>query len=219
MSKDVVFELEGASLDFGAGPVPADLHLRVRAGDRLALVGGSGSGKSTVLRMLLGFARPDRGHLAFEGSPYDASRVAAIRCRVGYLPQALDPRSEGLGDVMETLFRARRNRPTPTPQRLESVLRSLGLEADAASKPLGRLSGGERRRALLSLVLLLDRDILFLDEPTASLDRESAIRVVSALPTGTTVVVTTHDLDLFSGAGFRPVELATAGRSPRVDAE
>jgi iron complex transport system ATP-binding protein len=181
-----------------------DVTLEVARGEVLALVGPNGSGKSTLLAALARDLPPREGRIVLGGADVHALPRRAFARRVARLPQ--DPQApEGL--VVEALVAtgryAHRGPLLPLgPEDLRAVreaLRALDL-GDLRLRPVETLSGGERRRAWLAMVLAQGAEIVLLDEPTAALDVRQQWEVLILLrhlnrERGTTLVVSLHDLE------------------------
>ena len=198
--------IEGLKNAFGSHVVHEDLNLTVQRGEVLGVVGGSGTGKSVLLRAIIGLQQPLAGRIEVLGQAVDDEREADevdIRSRWGVLFQG--------GALFSTLTVAE-NIEVPLKQfhpeigdalRREIALykvRLSGLPAVAADKYPSELSGGMRKRAGLARALALDPELLFLDEPTAGLDPIGAAafdELTSELQDtlGHTVFLITHDLD------------------------
>lgn len=168
-----------------------DITLRFEAGPPTVLIGPNGSGKTTLLRTAMGLIRPASGRITWGGSD---DVTVARRALVFQRPVML--RRSVADNVRYALAAACVPRARRAARTLE-LLRQVGLES-LADRPAPRLSGGERQRLALARALARDPAVLFLDEPTASLDPaatlsiEELVRNVSA--SGVKVVMTTHDL-------------------------
>ena len=190
----------------------------LRPGEIVALIGGSGTGKTVLLNQLVGLRHPDDGQVKLFGqdlAKLGTGAVQALRRRFGLLFQ---------DGALFSAMRVAENVATPlrehmpwlsAPLRDEVVnlkLALAGLPPDSASKMPSELSGGMRKRAALARALALEPELLFLDEPTSGLDPISArefdrtLRVlVDSL--GLTVLLTTHDLDSLWGLADRIIVL------------
>ena len=195
LASDALVDLRRVSYRFGADVVLEEIDLGLAEGDRLALLGPNGGGKSTLVRLVLGLLRPAAGTL---------KRRAGLR--LGYVPQfpAFDRhfpvRVEEM--ILQGRLRDRRRlRPfaAPGPRDrglVDEVIARLDLGALRRAY-LDELSGGEMKRALVARALVAEPDLLFLDEPTAALDepsRRAFWALLAGLPEKTAIVLATHDL-------------------------
>jgi len=202
---DPVISVRGIVNRFGAQLVHDGLDVEIRAGEVFGIVGGSGSGKSVLLRTLLGLQRPASGSVRIEGQEVTTQserELLAVKRRYGVMFQR--------GALFSSLSVAQ-NVELPIIEHFRigrALLRELallrirmvGLPEDAAMKFPAQLSGGMTKRAALARALALDPAILLLDEPTSGLDPISAAafdKLVLELQEGLalTVVMITHDLD------------------------
>ena len=182
--------LEGLSVRFGGMQALQPLHLRLRRGERLALVGANGSGKTTLLRALHGLVPSEGRRELHAGANGIAPRLAMVFQKPFVL--SLSVRANVmLGLWLRGVPRLERQ------QRCAAALLRVGLD-DVATRSALALSGGQQQRLALARAWALRPDLLLLDEPTANLD-PSAKREVEALveeiaAEGTTVVMSTHNL-------------------------
>ena len=190
-----LLRLERASCRYGGDLALEEVDLELARGDRLALLGPNGGGKTTLLRLLLGLRPPSSGRLRWE-TPRGALRL-------GYVPQFPGFDRHFPLRVAEVVLQGRLAERRPL-RRLPSAARAaaaetierLGLGALAGAY-LDELSGGELKRTLVARALVARPDLLVLDEPTASLDEPSRRvlwELVGELPRTTAVVLATHDL-------------------------
>ncbi len=192
-----------------------DLDLTINPGDVISLVGGSGTGKTTLLRQILGLETPTRGHISIAGEPVSTLSTRGAASKVGMLFQhgALFSAFSVLDNIA---FALRELGTLPDDVIRDAALVKLqmvGLEAKHASKMPSDLSGGMVKRVALARALIMDPPLLLLDEPTAGLDPESADGFCSLLRSlhqelGLTVVMVTHDLDTLFELSTRVAVLA-----------
>jgi ABC-type multidrug transport system ATPase subunit len=180
------------SLRFGRHRVLRDITLSVQPGERVALLGLNGAGKTSLIRCMLGLV-PFEGQLAVAG--YDVRREG-LRARhsLGYVPQRAPAFDGTLEEVLAFFSRLRGIDPAEVEQRLAA----LGLDlAGHAAKPVRALSGGMLQKLLLALALAARVRLLLLDEPTANLDpaaRREFLKALSAVDGETTILLASHRL-------------------------
>jgi len=204
-AREKVIEVRGLRNQFGAQVVHDKLDLDVWRGEIVGVVGGSGSGKSVLLRSIIGLNRPAAGSVRLLGeemTQVSETRRAEVERRCGVLFQngALFS-SLTVAENVSVPMREHYRLAPALMQRLAALKIALaGLPAEAGAKYPSELSGGMVKRAALARALALDPDILFLDEPTAGLDPIGAAAFDQLILTlreslGLTVFLITHDLD------------------------
>ena len=203
---DVIISVRGLKNTFGDQVVHEDLNLDVYRGEIIGVVGGSGTGKSVLMRSIIGLQTPDEGEITVFGESTigrGETEAVDIRKRWGILFQG--------GALFSTLTVAENVEvpikefyPNLDPVLLDEIASykvvMTGLPADAGPKYPAELSGGMKKRAGLARALALDPELLFLDEPTAGLDPIGAAafdELTKSLQRtmGLTVFLITHDLD------------------------
>ncbi|WP_313457033.1 ABC transporter ATP-binding protein [Stenotrophomonas sp.] len=202
----LAIRVRGLTNRFGSQTVHDNLDLDVRRGEILGVVGGSGTGKSVLMRSILGLRHPDAGQIEVLGVDARSEKPADrlhIERNTGVLFQdgALFS-SLSVGENVQVPLKEH-HRELPERWHYELALLKVklaGLPADAINKLPSQLSGGMRKRAGLARALALDPPLLFLDEPTAGLDPIGAAafdRLIKTLQEalGLTVMLITHDLD------------------------
>ena len=182
--------VEGLVRGYGSHQVLQGLDMAVEEGSIYGLLGPSGCGKTTLLKVILGFLKPESGTLSVKGDIPGSD--------VGYSPQeiALYPDLS----IAETLrFHGRLHG-----MKAEQILSRQSwlidfLDLPEPNRPVGKLSGGQKRRVSLAVALLHEPDLLLLDEPTVGVDPELRARIWNHLQeissSGTTIVITTHYID------------------------
>ena len=186
---------------FGAQVVHDKISLDVMSGEILGIAGGSGSGKSVLLKTLTGLHRPDAGKVLLDGKPIGEVDNAEKASLIGVLFQQ-GALFSSLSVAQNIMFPMRQHTDLPQEQQEPIAAMKLalaGLPADAGLKFPSELSGGMVKRAALARSLALDPRILFLDEPTSGLDPTAASGIDALIlqlnkALGITVVIVTHDL-------------------------
>jgi tungstate transport system ATP-binding protein len=214
-----LISLRAASVHFGAQTALHDISLTLHRGERLALVGANGAGKTTLLRLLNGLQPPSRGQRVLHrvaGPAGDRPPVSAMLFQRPFLLSFSVQRNLQLALWLAGVPAAERG------ARLAGALHRVGLQALAA-RPARALSGGQQQRLALARAWAVRPDILFLDEPTASLDPSAKREVESLIDEfghdGMTLVISSHNLGqvkrlatqvLFLDAGRLRAQLPTA---------
>ena len=198
--------VEGLTNSFGEQTIHEGLSLKVKRGEIIGVVGGSGTGKSVLMRSIIGLQTPDTGDIEVFGRSItrgDPEDVVGVRNRWGVLFQGGALFSTlTVGENVEVPLK--QFYPDISPELMHEIagykVRLTGLPEEAVAKYPSELSGGMRKRAGLARALALDPELLFLDEPTAGLDPIGAAafdaltrQLQQAL--GLTVFLITHDLD------------------------
>jgi ATP-binding cassette subfamily B protein/subfamily B ATP-binding cassette protein MsbA len=225
-------ELRGVGLDYGRGPVLCGLDLSIRAGERIALLGDNGAGKSTTLSLIGGLYPPTRGQVLLDGLSVPDVPEHWLHQQVAMVLQDTFLFSGTLADNL------RYGRPDATDDVVAEVAEAAlvteftdrlpdGLDTVISAGGIG-LSGGQRQRVGIARALLVDSPVVLLDEPTAGLDvnaEELVVQALTRLVEGRTVVMTTHQPAL-TRLATRTVYLRRGGvideaptRSPRQPTE
>ncbi len=203
-----------------------DIGLRVEPGQRLAIVGPTGSGKSLLLRALAWLDPLDEGEVRWHGESPTGPRVVAARSRVVYLPQRPTLFGPDVEADLRAPFALRIHREAGRHLDDNVVghwLEQLGRDASFQGQAVGTLSGGERQIVALVRALALDPEILLLDEPTAAMDaqtRQAVERLIETWQTNAvdgsrTIVWVTHDAEQLERVADDRLSL----RDGRLDSE
>ncbi|HUW27240.1 MAG TPA: ABC transporter ATP-binding protein [Sulfuriferula sp.] len=218
MDAQPVIELDHIVTRFGTQSVHDGVSLSVKRGEMVALIGGSGSGKSVLLKELVGLIKPTAGTARLFGEDVwagDSAQLNRLRQRFGMLFQdgALFSSLNVEQNVAVPLLEHTSLPKSECLHLARLKLALAGLPQSTATKMPSELSGGMRKRVALARALALDPELLFLDEPTSGLDPISArafdqlIRVLSD-GLGLTVFLITHDLDTLLSIIDRVIVLA-----------
>lgn len=200
-----IIQVEGLCTAFGAQQVHNNINLTVRPREIIALIGGSGCGKTTLLRTLLMLHRPQSGQIKVFGVDVwhcTAKEAQSVQKRWGVMFQSSALFSSCT--VIENVLFPLREAVKMTSEVEQDIgllkLSMVGLQSTDAKKYPSELSGGMKKRAALARALVMDPDLVFLDEPSSGLDPQSAEELDSLIlhlrdHLGLTVVMITHDLD------------------------
>jgi len=213
-----IVDINGLWTKYGRTVVHQDLNLEIEQGEILSIVGGSGTGKTTLLRQMLGLERPARGCVKVFGediSEINAEQLQQLRNHWGMLFQqgALYSALTVFENIAQPM---RELKVLPEDLVRDAVLLKMnmvGLGPEQANKMPSDLSGGMVKRVALARALALEPKLLFLDEPTAGLDpdlSEAFVALIKSLhrELGLTVVMVTHDLDTLFALSTRIAVLA-----------
>jgi zinc transport system ATP-binding protein len=198
-----VLELDRVSFSYGNEVAVSSATFSIERGDFLGIIGPNGGGKTTLLRLMLGVLRPQAGTLRLLGGTPEKARIAA-----GYVPQETTSNKGfpiSVKDVVLSGLAARRgfgkSFTKEDHRRAYEFLEELGLSA-LRSRTIGALSGGQRQKVLLARALVAGPAILFLDEPTASIDTTGSDEIYAFLRAlnekGTTIILVTHNIGVVS---------------------
>jgi zinc transport system ATP-binding protein len=195
-------EVQDVRFAYNGQPALLEVNLTVQPGDFMAMIGPNGGGKTTLLKLMLGLLEPQAGRVRLQGRP-----PREMSHRVGYMPQDVHVNTRFPVSALDVVLMG-----TLTPERMRirytrkdreaarRALARLGMEGYAGHR-LGELSGGQRQRIFLSRALVTDPRILFLDEPTASIDtpgQADFYRLLKELNERVTIIIVSHDLMVIS---------------------
>jgi putative ABC transport system ATP-binding protein len=175
----------------------SEISFDLFTGEKAVLCGKSGSGKSSVLRALLGLLPLTQGMIRFQEKPLDAASVQAVRSRIAYIGQEPILGAESVREALLLPFQFKSHHGhKPTEAQIMDVLQRLHLPADILRQDSGRISGGEKQRIALARGLLLGKSIYLLDEVTSALDAASKQAVFEVFSDASlTVLSVAHDPD------------------------
>jgi zinc transport system ATP-binding protein len=195
-------EVEHVFYSYEGAEVLKDVTFSLEQGEFLGIIGPNGGGKTTLLKLLLGILKPDRGKIRIlSQEPHAASH------RVGYVPQNMDFNRSFPISVMDVALMGRLSRSRmgkryteEDREKVRNVLQKVGMW-EYRDRPISKLSGGQRQRVFIARALSTNPEILFLDEPTAGVDAEFQTHLYDFLKEinrEVTIVVITHDIGVIS---------------------
>ncbi|NLK66083.1 MAG: ABC transporter ATP-binding protein [Campylobacteraceae bacterium] len=193
-----MIEVKSLSFSYGKEPVLKDVSFSYDNKDLLAIIGPNGGGKSTLLKLLLGLLKPDSGEIKILGA--EPKKSAKL---IGYVPQHIPINSAFPISVLEVVLMGviDRNRFYTKKDRVDALqaLETVGM-SEFANRRISELSGGQRQRVYIARALVSKAKMLFLDEPTASIDTKGQVEIYNILErvneSGVGVVMISHDLNV-----------------------
>ncbi len=178
MIQDEIIRYEDVGMKYNNKKVLSDFNLRIKRGQKILLKGKSGTGKSTLFKMLLGFEKPTEGILYYRNRHLESGIVWEIRKEVSYVSQETDLGEGPVKVLLEEIFSYPPNRDKMDPEKLHTLMQDFELEEDTLDKNFEDLSGGEKQRIGILIALMLGREVFLLDEATSALDSELKKKVV-----------------------------------------
>ncbi len=199
-----MIRIDNACIKYNDKTLFKGLSLHVAKGETVCISGESGSGKTSLLRALLGFVPLAEGSIELDGIPLNAQTTEKIRRRVTYIPQELSFPTEWVKEMVMLPFELKANHSSVFSQeKLFENFRLLGLKEELYEKRVGEISGGQKQRIMLAVSALLDKPVFVADEPTSALDAESVHKVLDFFrhraQNGQTLIMVSHDRELSAG--------------------
>ena len=197
-----VIEIQDLWFSYNGRPVLKDINLKLPGGGFTAMIGPNGGGKTTLMKLMLGLIKPDKGVVKVFGQP--PSQVAH---RLGYVPQEIGINKDFPISVMDVVLMGRLNsfKGWPHHSRKDRIAAQKVLEQldmwEYRNNRIGHLSGGQRQRIFIARALVTEPEILFLDEPTASVDsahQTDFFSILKDLNEKATIIIVNHDLMVIS---------------------
>ncbi|WP_439526338.1 amino acid ABC transporter ATP-binding protein [Roseovarius mucosus] len=204
MTSTTGISIRGLTKTFGGKPVLDGIDLDIAAGERVVIIGPSGTGKSTLLRCLNYLDRPDAGLISIGDLTVDAaharnSDILGLRRRTGFVFQnyALFANKTAIENIMEALITVQRLPKSEAVARAKAVLAETGLADKADSYPAS-LSGGQQQRVGIGRAMALGAELMLFDEPTSALDPELVGEVLDLMrrvaEQRQTILIVTHEM-------------------------
>jgi zinc transport system ATP-binding protein len=201
--KDAVIEIRDVCLVFNGQPVLTDINLQVKKGAFLAMIGPNGGGKTTLLRLMLGLLSPHKGSVRVFGKP-----PREVSHRIGYVPQDVHINQRFPISALDVVLmgKLKPGRGWTRHSRKDRIAAHDALErmelGAYSHRRIGELSGGQLQRVFVARALITDSELLFLDEPTASIDTKGQrefYQLLKRLNESITIIIVSHDLMVLSG--------------------
>ena len=174
MPQPPAIQIDNLTVSYDGKTILSDFSLRLESGQKVTLSGRSGSGKSTVLRCILGFIIPNEGVIYINGEQLTSSSVWPLRRKMAYVAQEPLLGSGSVHEILERPFNYRANtKKRDNLSRIPELFTKFMLPNELINKDIELLSGGEKQRVAIISAELLDRRILLLDEASSALDKVS----------------------------------------------
>lgn len=199
-----MINIANLSISFGSFILFRELNLSINRGESVCICGGSGSGKTSLLKAVLGFVPLSEGSISVDGTLLNHKTVDHIRKKIAWIPQELSLPSEWVSEMVRIPFELKTNREAGfRKEALMDYFILLGLEKEIYDKRVNEVSGGQRQRIMLAVTALLNKPLLIMDEPTSALDPDSCMRVISFFRSlcdkGMTILSVSHDKQFAAG--------------------
>nr|WP_309502873.1 amino acid ABC transporter ATP-binding protein [uncultured Roseovarius sp.] len=204
MTSDSGFSIKGLTKTFGDTSVLEDISLEIKPGERVVVIGPSGTGKSTLLRCLNFLDRPDAGlirvgDLSVDAGTASRAEILALRRRTSFVFQnyGLFANKTARENITQALITVKGQSESDANARADAILRETGLSAKADAYPAA-LSGGQQQRVGIGRAMALDADLMLFDEPTSALDPEWVGEVLDLMrrvaENRQTMLIVTHEM-------------------------
>ncbi len=191
-----MISVQGLTIEFKNEKLFDNISFKINDGCKVIIKGESGAGKTTLLKTLLGFIHPNSGKIEINGNELTRETVRGIRSQIAWVPQELNFPVNFVKELVMLPFSYKRNRVhIPDDDKINEMFDKFGLKENIIQKSIMDISGGEKQRVILAISSLLNRKIIFLDEPSSALDKESKRKVMDHFmenPT-LTLIAATHD--------------------------
>ena len=185
------------TLSFQDKTILDNFSAQIRRGEHVCFSGPSGRGKSSLLKIIQAYLIPAKGEISIDGLTLNRLQVKNIRNKMAYVPQNIHLPVKNGTELLEMLAKSQLS------EKAEIFCEKLGLPREMLSRSFDEMSGGQKQRIVIAVCLSLEREILLLDEPTASLDDEAIDALIECIKglENTTVVSASHNTKWLNAAG------------------
>ena len=192
----MIIQVQNIKIAYGSQIVIENLSFDIEQGQKVAITGESGKGKSTLLNVLAGFTPFQSGEILMFNKPLNETNIGFIRQQLSWVPQETALRFDSVQEMIDAPFEFSINEDKkPSTEQIQEVFENLSLPLDLLKKTPATISGGQRQRVLLASSLLLKKPLLITDEPTSALDEANRKKITDYILSHKelTVIASTHD--------------------------
>jgi len=214
MNKKNAIQLIDISHSYDGRQILNNLAFSVGYGEKLIFNAPSGFGKSTIFNMIMGFLQPERGRVIVDGMEVTEDTAKDVRSKIAFLPQNMMLPNASVRDFIHTIEKFDANLEVGLNMDvLKMLFKELQLPEDVCDAKLNMLSGGEKQRLMLAIVIALDKKILLLDEALSGVDIERAEKVLNYLSgiKDLSIVFISHDSRHMGIGDFKKLEVSYHG--------
>lgn len=186
-----MLECRNLSLRLNEQTIISRLNFRISSGEKILLKGPSGSGKSSILHLIMGFIPPTDGELIWKLADYNQLNISTIRRDIAWVPQNFSHLgSDSALTHIDNIFNYQINKASrPSLNYIRSIAELLDLTPEHLKKKFSQLSGGEAQRIAILTAILLNRELTLMDEPTSALDYRTADKAMNLIINSTKALI------------------------------
>ncbi len=203
-----MIKIKNANLKFNNKEIFNDLNFYIEKGAKVIIRAHSGRGKSTLLKVIMGFQHLSSGSVTVDNLELNIDTIDKIRDKIAYLPQSINFRNQTIKNIIDSIFSFKKNKKLKIDrEKILYLMEEFNLQEEILDKEFEFLSGGEKQRIALIIAFLMDKEIILLDESIASLDvelKEKVMRYLAKLDK--TVILVTHDRGIRL-EGYKVIEI------------
>lgn len=207
-----MIKFNNINLEYSGKEVINNLSLSIKQGEKIVITGKSGSGKSSLLAMVLGFVTPDTGQINFNGIEITEKSIWHIRKKIAYIDQDVNLGSGKLSELLESVSNLKENSNLDfSESKINKLIKHFDFNSDIINKNVEELSGGERQRLAIIIAILLERKVFLLDEITSALDKNLKKKVANYFikRDDYTCLITSHDYEWIDNPYVKVFNLET----------
>ena len=185
-----MIQIKNISLSYEKELVLDNISCDISKGQNICFWGPSGSGKSSLLKLLMGFEIPDSGEIIIDNIRVNDENINEIRKKLAWIPQNINLPVNNTKELIELLYLDKRQQ-----QNFNNYITKLKLDKSLLNKDFQEISGGQKQRIVIAAVLSLDKPVLLMDEPTSALDADSVDSLINLILKNNdlTVISASHD--------------------------